>query len=61
MNILKRLKISKKDRKHNHLVISEEIHDAVKVIAESKRLTMTEMAEYLIRLGFIELYEDDSK
>ena len=61
MNLLKRLKISKKDRKHNHLVVSKEVHDAVKVIAESKRLTMTEMAEYLIRLGFIELYEDEAK
>ncbi len=61
MNILKRFKLSKDKRKHNHLVVSDQIHDAVKYIAETRRLTISESAEYLIRLGFLRLYKDDAK
>ena len=61
MNILRRVKISKNDRKHNHLVVSQQVHDAVRYIADTRRLTISEATEYLIRLSFLELYKDDKK
>jgi len=61
MNILRRVKISKNDRKHNHLVVSQQVHDAVRHIADTRRLTISEAAEYLIRLGFLGLFKDDTK
>jgi hypothetical protein len=61
MNILRRVKISKNDRKHHHLVVSEQVHDAVRHVADTRRLTMTEAGEYLIRLGFVELFKAGAK
>jgi len=61
MNLLRRLKLSKEERKHHHLVVSKQVHEAVQYIAETRRLTMSEASEYLIRLGFSVLFKDDAK
>jgi hypothetical protein len=60
MNILRRLKLSRSERKHHHLVVSREVHEAVRGIAETSRLTMSEAAEYLIRLAFTVLLKEDA-
>ncbi len=43
--------ISNTERKHHHLVVSPETHEAIKTYAESRGLTITEATQKLLTIG----------
>lgn len=43
-------------RNQKHLVVSENVHTAVKMFAEEKGLTMVEATYELLRLAFAQVY-----
>ncbi len=43
-------------KKQKHLVVSEQVHELVKIYAEEKNLTMVEATYELLRIGFAKVY-----
>ena len=43
-------------KKQKHLVVSEQVHESVKMYAQDKNLTMVEATYELLRVAFAKVY-----
>lgn len=44
-------------KKQKHLIVSEQVHESVKMYAKEKNLTMVEATYELLRIAFAKVYD----